>query len=234
MWCAPSFMAPALKTHTPQIWGVEISPPKFRGESSKNTVKQVIFEPIPPKFGVWIVTPQIWGYGVSGCGFGPLVLHLVRQIAVLKKTSGNAHTLEVRPRQTSATSLVLTAPISLSQKSNKGTLALTLKTLLPPQIRRLGLRTLPRAAGVSRALRARNPKKGLKQKVSRGPKKSGKSLEKVPSRHFRDFLQTFLGLFRDFFQTFRGPVAGLLPDFFGISGLESPRDSCSSREGSQG
>ena len=40
-----------LKTHTPQIWGVKISPPKFRKRPSKNTVKQVIFEVSPPKFG---------------------------------------------------------------------------------------------------------------------------------------------------------------------------------------
>ena len=35
----------------PQIWGVEISPPKFRARTSKNTLKQVIFEDSPPKFG---------------------------------------------------------------------------------------------------------------------------------------------------------------------------------------
>ena len=40
-----------LKTHTPQIWGVKISPPKFRKQPSKNTVKQVIFEDSPLKFG---------------------------------------------------------------------------------------------------------------------------------------------------------------------------------------
>ena len=56
--------------------------------------------------------------------------------------------------------------------------------------------------------------------------KSGKSLENVCS-----------GLFRDFFQTFWDPAAGgpgrLFSDFLGISGPEGPRDSCSSREGSQ-
>ena len=51
----------SLKTHTPQIWGVKISPPKFREQPSKNTVKQVIFEDSPPEFGGRIVTPQIWG-----------------------------------------------------------------------------------------------------------------------------------------------------------------------------
>ena len=69
------------------------------------------------------------------------------------------------------------------------------------------------------------------KKVSRGrrpwgPQKSGKSLEKVPNRHFRDF-----------FQTFQDPGAGgsgrLFSDFLGVSGPEGPRDSYSSSEGSQ-
>ena len=52
----------SLKTHTPQIWGVKISPPKFRKRPSKNTVKQVIFEDSPLEF---------WG-GVNNnpCFFG--------------------------------------------------------------------------------------------------------------------------------------------------------------------
>ena len=41
-------------------------PPKFKERPSKNTVKQVIFEDSPPKFGGWIVTPQIWGAWVFG------------------------------------------------------------------------------------------------------------------------------------------------------------------------
>ena len=40
-----------LKTHTPQIWVVKISPPKFREWSPESTVKQVLFEDSPPKFG---------------------------------------------------------------------------------------------------------------------------------------------------------------------------------------
>ena len=54
----------ALKTHTPQILGVKISPPKFRKRPSKNTVKQMIFEDSPLKFGGRIVTPQMWGLWV--------------------------------------------------------------------------------------------------------------------------------------------------------------------------
>ena len=80
------------------------------------------------------------------------------------------------------------------------------------------------------------------------PKKSGKSLpgppapgpQKVWKKSRTDIFETFsrlFGLFRDFFQTFWGPGAGgpgrLFPDFFGISGPEGLRDSCSSREGSQ-
>ena len=62
---------------------------------------------------------------------------------------------------------------------------------------------------------------------------SGKSLEKVPSRHFRDFFRTFRTVSR-LFPDFLGPGPGrLFSDFFGISGPEGPRDSCSSREGSQ-
>ena len=53
-----------LVSHTPQIWGVKISPPEFTAESSKNTSKQAIFEDSPPKFGGRIVTPQIWGVWV--------------------------------------------------------------------------------------------------------------------------------------------------------------------------
>ena len=78
------------------------------------------------------------------------------------------------------------------------------------------LRTLPRATGVSRPLRPRNPKKVCKK--SPGPRVP-KSLEKVPNRHFRDFSRLF-GLFREFFQTFWGPKAGgpgrLFSDFLGF------------------
>ena len=54
----------------------------------------------------------------------------------------------------------------------------------------------------------RNLTKGLRTLALRAPKtpkkseKSGKGLEKVLNRHFRDVFQTFSGLFRDFFQTF--------------------------------
>ena len=48
----PAFwMGPPLRTHTPQIGGVKISPPKFRERAPENTVKQVFFEDSPPKFG---------------------------------------------------------------------------------------------------------------------------------------------------------------------------------------
>ena len=40
-----------LRTHTPQIWVVRISPPKFRERSPENTVKQVLFEDPPPILG---------------------------------------------------------------------------------------------------------------------------------------------------------------------------------------
>ena len=52
--------------------------------------------------------------------------------------------------------------------------------------RGLGLRTLPRATGVSRTLRARNPKKVWKKS-----RKSSKSLEKVSKMSARDFFETF-------------------------------------------
>ena len=92
---------------------------------------------------------------------------------------------------------------------------------------------LPRATGVSRA-RARNPKKSLPGPLAPGPqkvwKKSRKSPEQTFSRLFPDFFQTSSRLFPDFW----GPRETFSRLFFGISGLEVPRDSCSSREGSQG
>ena len=60
-------------------------------------------------------------------------------------------------------------------------------------------------------------------KVSKKSEKSGKSLENVCSGLCRESR-----LFPDFW----GP-RGLFSDSFGISGPEGPRDSCSSREGSQ-
>ena len=58
------------------------------------------------------------------------------------------------------------------------------------------------------------------KKSRSSPEKSGKSLENVSS-----------GLFRDFFQTFWDPGAGRpFSDFWGISGPEGPKDSCSSSE----
>ena len=59
-----SLNAGTLKTHTPQIWGVKISPPKFTEWAPKSTVKQVIFEDSPHEFGGCIFTPQIWGVWV--------------------------------------------------------------------------------------------------------------------------------------------------------------------------
>ena len=78
------------------------------------------------------------------------------------------------------------------------------------------------------------------------PRKSEKSLPGPPApgsqkvwkksqkRSRKDIFETFsrlFGLFGDFFQTFWAP--GTFSDFFGIPGPEGPRDSCSSREGSQ-
>ena len=88
------------------------------------------------------------------------------------------------------------------------------------------------------------PKKS--EKKSPGAYGTGvpKSLEKVSKKSRTDIFETFsrlVGLFRDFFQTFSrlfGTPAPEAPgDFFqtfwGISGPEGPRDSCSSSEGSQ-
>ena len=78
------------------------------------------------------------------------------------------------------------------------------------------LRTLPRATGVSQALQAQNPKK------------SGKN---VSRKSRTDIFETFSRLFRLFFESFSrlfgAPFCGSL------LGSEGPRDSCSSREGSQ-
>ena len=55
----------ALKTHTPQIWGVEIPPPpNLRGESSKNTCFTVFSGAPSLNWGGEIFTPQIWGVWV--------------------------------------------------------------------------------------------------------------------------------------------------------------------------
>ena len=52
----------ALKTHTPQFWGVKISPPKLRERMPKNTLKQVISEdPTPPNLGVNLRPPNLGG-----------------------------------------------------------------------------------------------------------------------------------------------------------------------------
>ena len=101
-------------------------------------------------------------------------------------------------------------------------------------------RALPRATGVSRALRTRCSQKSLKrvsrglwpgapkslEKVSKKSEKSGKSLENVCS-----------GLFETFSRLFGTPRPEAAGDssqtFLGISGPEGPRDSCSSREGSE-
>ena len=50
-YTAEAQFVPALRTHTPQIRGVKISPPKFRERAPENTVKQVFFDDAPPKFG---------------------------------------------------------------------------------------------------------------------------------------------------------------------------------------
>ena len=68
----------------------------------------------------------------------------------------------------------------------------------------------------------------------RSPGASGlgvpKSLEKVSKKPWTDIFQTFSRLFGPP----RASVPGRpFPDLFGISGPEGPRDSCSSREGSQ-
>ena len=64
------------------------------------------------------------------------------------------------------------------------------------------------------------------EKVSKKSGESGKSLEKVP----KDFFETFSRLSG-------GPGAGgpgrLFSDFFGVSGLEGPRDPCKWSTGSQ-
>ena len=95
------------------------------------------------------------------------------------------------------------------------------------------LRTLPRATGVSRALRARNPKKSEKSLL--GPLAPGS--QKVSKKSRTDIFEIFsrlFGLFRDFFQTFWGPQGGgpgkLFSDFLSFLGPEGPRDFCSSRE----
>ena len=103
------------------------------------------------------------------------------------------------------------------------------------------LRTLPRATGVSRALRARETPKKVWKKVSgasgRGTPKSLEKVSKKSEKSGKSLENVCLGLLRDFLQTFWDPGAGgpgrHFSDFFGISGPEGPRDSCSSREGSQ-
>ena len=53
-----------LTTHTPQIRGVALSPPKFQGWVFESTVKQVFFDNLPPKFRVANFNPQVWGVWV--------------------------------------------------------------------------------------------------------------------------------------------------------------------------
>ena len=53
-----------LKTHTPQIWGVEIHPPNSGGESSKNPCFTVFSGEHSLNLGGEIFTPQIWGVWV--------------------------------------------------------------------------------------------------------------------------------------------------------------------------
>ena len=59
-----------LKTHTPQIWGVKISPPKFRELAPKSTVKQVIFKDSPPQIWGVNLTPRIRVVWVFRVGVG--------------------------------------------------------------------------------------------------------------------------------------------------------------------
>ena len=99
-------------------------------------------------------------------------------------------------------------------------------------------RQLPqRATGVSRALRARNPKKVWKKSLwPRGPQKSGKSLEKVQKawKKSRECpFETFSRPFPDFSEPWGPrPRETLVRLLFLVSG--PPRDSCSSSGGSQG
>ena len=57
-----------LKTHTPQIWGVEIHPPNLGGESSNNTCFTVFSDEHSLNLGGEIFTPQIWGVWVVRVG----------------------------------------------------------------------------------------------------------------------------------------------------------------------
>ena len=53
-----------LRTHTPQIWGVEIHPPNLGGESSKSTCFTVFSGARSLNLGGEIFTPRIWGVWV--------------------------------------------------------------------------------------------------------------------------------------------------------------------------
>ena len=92
------------------------------------------------------------------------------------------------------------------------------------------------ATGVSRAFGPEIPKKSEKSlpvPPARGPKKSGKSPEQTFSRLFPDFSDFFEAFSRHFGTPGAGGPGRLFADFFGISGPEGPRNSCSSPEGSQ-
>ena len=113
-------------------------------------------------------------------------------------------------------------------------------TFLPLKVAFLGgqkscepSRELQESLGPSGPEIPKKSEKSLPGPPALGSQKVWKKSRKVPNRHCRDFFQTF----RTFSRLFRapGPEApkDLFPDFLGISGPEGPRDSCSSREGSQ-
>ena len=62
-----------LKTHSPQIWGVEIHAPNFWGESLKNTCFTVFSGAPSLNLGGEIFTPRFGGYGFSGSVGGNLL-----------------------------------------------------------------------------------------------------------------------------------------------------------------
>ena len=55
-----------LKTHTPQIQGVKISPPEFKEKAPNNAAKQVIFEGSPPNLGGESSPSEFGECGFSG------------------------------------------------------------------------------------------------------------------------------------------------------------------------
>ena len=55
-----------LTTHTPQIWEVAFSPPKFQRWVFESMVKQMFFDDPPPRFRGLISPPKFGGYGLSG------------------------------------------------------------------------------------------------------------------------------------------------------------------------